>query len=173
MFQKKKHIQFFLKKLSRPGPRKSKEKKKKKGNVIVPKKKKKEGNWMKPMCTCTWTFFSIKKKCIPTQFSLHFGEKTFWWTQRENTSIPPFIFLPFHPTKHSLKKFSFPFSLQSFPSTLFHLQTNTPLIMPLSVKAISYCPLLFAIDPSSLLQSNNGMPLPRTSKGCFQSENNF
>ena len=29
-------------------------------------------------------------------------------------------------TKHTSKKFSFLFSLQSFPSTLFHLQTNTP-----------------------------------------------
>ena len=27
----------------------------------------------------TWAFLSIKKKCIPTAFSLHFGEKTFWW----------------------------------------------------------------------------------------------
>ena len=38
-----------------------------------------------------------------------------------------FIFFPFHQTKHTPKKFSFLFSLQSFSSTLFHLQTNTPL----------------------------------------------
>ena len=30
------------------------------------------------MCMCTWVFLSIKKKFIPTQFSLHFEEKTFW-----------------------------------------------------------------------------------------------
>ena len=35
------------------------------------------------------------------------------------------LFLPLHLTKHTPKKFSFPFSLQSFSSTLFHLQTNT------------------------------------------------
>ena len=33
---------------------------------------------------------------------------------------------PLPPTKHPPKKFSFPFSLQSFPSTLFYHQTNTP-----------------------------------------------
>ena len=38
------------------------------------------------------------------------------------------IYFPSSPLNqtHS-KKFSFSFSLQSFPSTLFHLQTNTPL----------------------------------------------
>ena len=35
------------------------------------------------------------------------------------------LLLPLHLTKHTPKKFSFPFSLQSFSSTLFHLQTNT------------------------------------------------
>ena len=60
------------------------------------------------------------------QFSLHFEEKTFWWVKRENIWTSPFIFLPLHPTKHTLKKFSFSFSLQSFSSTVFHLQTNTP-----------------------------------------------
>ena len=65
MSQKKKKITSSLKtknQLSRLGPR-----------------KKKKGNWTKIMCTCIWTFLSIKKKCIPTHFSLHFGEKTFWW----------------------------------------------------------------------------------------------
>ena len=60
------------------------------------------------------------------EFSLHFGEKTFWWAKRENICAPLFIFLPFYLTKHTLKKFSFLFSLQSFSSSLFHLQTNTP-----------------------------------------------
>ena len=77
---------------------------------------------------CTWVFFSIKKKFIPTQFFLHFENKTFWWAWRENTWTPSFIFLPLYPTKHTLKKFSFLFSFQSFPSTLFYLQTNTALV---------------------------------------------
>ena len=123
---------------------------------------------------CFWKQKIRKKNSYQTypKFSLHFEEKTFWWTQWENIWTPPFIFLPSHPTKHILKKISFLFSLHSFPFTIFHLQTKTPL-MPLSVKAISCCPLLLAIDPSSRLQSNNGMPFPKTSKGCFQSENNF
>ena len=54
------------------------------------------------------------------------GEKTFWWAQGENTWVSQFIFFPPHPTKHTLKKFSFLFSFQSFPSTLFYLQINTP-----------------------------------------------
>ena len=36
-------------------------------------------------------------------------------------------FLSSYPTKRTLKKISFLFSLQSFPSTLFYLQTNTQL----------------------------------------------
>ena len=167
MFQKK-NTSSFLKKNYHAQALENQKKKKKKGNVIVPKKKKKRRQLDEAHVHMHMDIFFNQEKMHP-----HSIFSPFWWAQRENTSIPPFIFLPFHPTKHTLKKFSFPFSLWSFPSTLFHLQTNTPLIMPLSVKAISYCPLLFAIDPSSLLQSNNGMPLPRTSKGCFQSENNF
>ena len=50
------------------------------------------------------------------QFSLHFGEKTFWWVKRENIWTSPFIFLPLHPTKHTLKSFHF-----HFLSKVFHL----------------------------------------------------
>ena len=60
------------------------------------------------------------------QFSLHFREKFFWWAQGENTQISLFIFLPPHPPNTLKKKNFFPFFLQSFSSTLFHLQTNTP-----------------------------------------------
>ena len=42
------------------------------------KEKEKEGNLKKPTCTCIWAFLSIKKKFFPIQFSLYFGEKTFW-----------------------------------------------------------------------------------------------
>ena len=108
-------------------PKKRKKEKKWQHYYLGEKEKKKnKGNLKKPMCTCTWVFLSIKKKFIPTQFSLHFGEKTFWWVWGENTWIPPFIFIPSYPAKHTPKRFFFPFSLQSFPSTLFHLQTNTP-----------------------------------------------
>ena len=55
--------------------------------------------------------------------------RTFWWVRGENTYVLPFIFFPPHTTKHTSKKFLFPFFLQSFPSTLFHLQTNTPLLL--------------------------------------------
>ena len=53
-------------------------------------------------------FSSIKQLIFSLQFSSHFWEKTFWWTQRENTRTLPFIFLSPHPTKHTLKKFSAP-----------------------------------------------------------------
>ena len=96
------------------------------------KKKKKEVKkskvQTKPMCKYTRTFLFIKQPHFLPSVSLHFGKKTFQWVQRENNQAPPFIFLPPHPAKHTPKKFSFPFSLQSFLSILFHLQTNTPLM---------------------------------------------
>ena len=55
--------------------------------------------------------------------------RTFWEIQGKNTYALPFIFLPPYPTKHTPKKFFFPFFLQSFSSILFHLQTNTPLLL--------------------------------------------
>ena len=110
------------------------------GNVIAQKKKKKKAQKKRATLLAMllprgkknhlkkiWAFLSIKKKFTPTQFSLYFGEKIFWWAQGENTWAPPFIFLPSYPTKHTPKRFSFLFSLQNFPSTLFYLQTNTPL----------------------------------------------
>ena len=92
----KKKITSSLKKktqLSRPNPRKSKEKKKAmlllrrktktKQNknatsqlYCLREKKKNKGNLKK---------LSIKKKFISTQFSLHFGKKTFWWVRGEKT----------------------------------------------------------------------------------------
>ena len=133
---KKKSPKFIKKNISCPGKKKShlnqKQKKKKKkrrrrGNVQEEGKKKvkKSNVRMKPMCSCTWAFLSIKQPhFLSLVFSLFLGEN-FWWIQRKNTWISPFIFLPSHPTKHTSKKFSFPFSLQSFSSTLLHLQTNT------------------------------------------------
>ena len=80
------------------------------------------------MCKCIWVFLSIKQ---PHFLSLVFplwGENLFLSLERKHLS-PSFIFFPLHPTKYTLKKFSFSFSfkVQSFSSTLFHLQTNTPL----------------------------------------------
>ena len=66
-------------------------------------------------------FWKLISWAFPSQFSPHFGERTFWWAQGENTWALPFIFLHLHLTKHTQKKFFFPFSLQGFPSTLFHL----------------------------------------------------
>ena len=71
-------------------------------------------------------FGSSFHEFFPPSF-LSILEKTFWWARGENTEVSLFIFLPPHPTKHNLKKFLFLFSLQSFSSTLCHLQTNTPL----------------------------------------------
>ena len=77
-----------------------------------------------PMCKCTWVFHPLTSSIFSLQLSPHFGEKTFWWAQRENIWIPLFIFLLPHSTKCTLQK--------SFPSTLFHLQTNTPWVLGFS-----------------------------------------
>ena len=76
---------------------------------------------------CIWGFLSIKKKFILTQVSLYFWEKTFLvGPRRKHQGLT--IYFPFSPPNQThLKKFSFIFSLQSFLSSLFHLQTNTPL----------------------------------------------
>ena len=49
------------------------------------------------------------------EFSLYFGEKSFWWVRGENTWISLLIFLPPHLTKHTSK--SFP---SHFLSKIFH-----------------------------------------------------
>ena len=73
---------------------------------------------------------------------------------------PPFIFLPSHPTKHTLKKISFTFSFQSFLSTLFHFQTNTPKwfkfqcnkwLAPQMVSHSSFCTKWFQFQCNKLL----------------------
>ena len=110
-----------------PMPRKSKEEGKKKKIKATSQGNVREGKKIIIiMCTCKWAFLSIKKKFIPTKFSLYFEEKTFWWAKGENTWVLSFIFLPPHPTKYTPKNILFLFSLQNFPFTLFHLQTNTP-----------------------------------------------
>ena len=92
---------------------------------------------MKCPCVSAHGYFcSFCSSIFFLQFSLYFGKKTFWWVREENTQAPPFTFLPLHRTKHTSKKFSFPFSLQSFPSTLFHLQTNTPIKHVYKVKSL-------------------------------------
>ena len=53
---------------------------------------------------------------IMFNFSLHFGDKTFWWVRGENTWVLLFIFLPLHLTKHTPKSF-----LLYFLSKVFHL----------------------------------------------------
>ena len=60
-------------------------------------------------------------------FSQFWGENFLVGTGRKHMG-PPFIFLSPHSTKHTLKKFLFLFFFQSFLFTLFHLQTNTPLV---------------------------------------------
>ena len=76
---------------------------KKKINVYT-KKKKKATYWTnKLMCKYKWTFLSYIYQTPPTQFSPHFGERTFWWAQRDNTWTPlSFSSLPL-PAKHSPK----------------------------------------------------------------------
>ena len=52
-----------------------------------------------------WMVFwaNLVSKLLFTVFSL-FWRENFWWTWRENTRTPPFIFLSSHPSKHTKKK---------------------------------------------------------------------
>ena len=95
---------------------KSKEKKKKKrrrrGNVQEEGKKKvkKSNVRMKPMCSCTWAFLSIKQPhFLSLVFSLFLSEN-FFVGLGPNIYFPfslplgpLFIFIPLHPTKHTRK----------------------------------------------------------------------
>ena len=73
------------------------------------------------MCTCIWAFLSIKKKFIPIQFSLHFREKAFWWSQRKH--MGPTIYFPsFPPNQTHSKKVFFPI----FPSKIFIHSVSPP-----------------------------------------------
>ena len=103
----------------------------------------KQVGWNKKNPKTTWTLIKKEKKkklakknvrafwanLVSKLFSIVFfflfwWEK-FWWACRENTQAPPSIFFSPHQNKHTLKKFFFLVSFQSFPSTLFYLQTNT------------------------------------------------
>ena len=113
-------------------PRK-KRKKKKKGKKeeeergYVPSKKKKKGKKERKKGTRYEHFCPLSSLIFSFQFSLHFGENTFV-VDLGKKHLGSTIYFPSSPPNqiHS-KKIFFPFSLQNFPSTLFHLQTNTPL----------------------------------------------
>ena len=99
------------KQLPHPQPKKSKKEKEKKAMSREKKerkrqqlprkaqkkkrKKKKEKNWMNcPFALAHMYFCPLSIPLFSLQFSLHFGEGTFWWVWGENTRAPPFIFLP-------------------------------------------------------------------------------
>ena len=71
--------------------------KKRKTKKQCPRKKRKK----KKKRTKHGHFCPLRSLVFSLQFSLHFGEKTFWWVRRENTCTLQFIFLPPHPTKHT------------------------------------------------------------------------
>ena len=125
------------KKREKKKEKRKKKKEKRRGNVPTAqesiKKRKKEKNEKRKErncpCVSARTFLSIKQPYfLPLVFSPFWGEKFLVGPGRKHPS-PPFIFLSPHPTKHTPKNFFFPFSFQNFPSNLFHLQTNTPLIL--------------------------------------------
>ena len=97
---------------------------------------------MKLMHNCIRTFLSIKQLYFFFHFSLYFGEKIFWWVQRENTKVLLFIFFHSPSTKHTPKKFPYLFSLKNIPFTLFHTQTNTPSKQWLVITLYMNCPHL-------------------------------
>ena len=64
----------------------------------------------------THRHFCLKMK---HNFSLYFGEKTFWWVWGENIWVSPFIFLHSHPTKHTQKSFNSHFLFKVFHPPYF------------------------------------------------------
>ena len=72
-------------------------------------------------------FCQSRKNSSPLNFFFTFGRKHFGRPRRKHLGSTIYFLSP-HPTKHTPKKFSFLFSHQNFLSTLFHLQTNTPLV---------------------------------------------
>ena len=74
-----------------------------------------------------WAFLFIKQPhFLYSVFSPFLGENFLVGPRRKHPG-PTIYFPSFPPNQTHSKKFSFLFSLQSFPSILFHLQTNTPL----------------------------------------------
>ena len=72
-----------------------------------------ESNWE--------NFCSYNKSLSLSQFSPHFGEKTFWWVQGENTQISPHFFLSLPPNQTPFKKFSLLiFSLNFYIHSISH-----------------------------------------------------
>ena len=111
MKKKKKKKQKNSAKKEKPGKKKQKgnfkkKKKEERGNVPTKKKGGKKRIEHGHFCPLSSHIFSL-------QFSLYFGEKTFWWAWGENTWTPSFIsFLPTQP--NTLKKVFLPIFSSKF-----------------------------------------------------------
>ena len=100
---------------------------KKKSCIVKQKKKKKKELDELSICKCAYGHFCLLNNLIfSLQFSLHFGEKTFWWAQGEDTQAPSFIFLPPYPIKHTPKSFSSHFLLKVFHPLYFTSKQTRP-----------------------------------------------
>ena len=96
--------------------------KKERQRYLLPREKKKK------IKACAHRHFcQSRKNSSPLNFFFILGRKHFDGPRRKHLG-PTIYFLTPHPTKQTPKKFSFLFSHQNFLSTLFHLQTNTPLV---------------------------------------------
>ena len=62
----------------------------------MPRKGKEKKNLQRQCASIHGHFRQLSNLIFSLKFSLHFGEKTFWWVQKENTQAPLFILLPFH-----------------------------------------------------------------------------
>ena len=126
-------------------PRKGKEKKKKKkerrkklaeatcpgkekknGRGNMPRKGKEKKNLQRQCASIHGHFRQLSNLIFSLKFSLHFGEKTFWWAQGEDTQAPSFIFLPPYPIKHTPKSFSSHFLLKVFHPLYFTSKQTRP-----------------------------------------------
>ena len=119
----------------RPGEKK---KKLRQGNVQRKKIKKKikgceeNEHWWSPSPMAHWHFCPKMMPNFALQFSFYFGEKTFWWVQRENTwAHHLFSFLPTQPNtlkKVLLPSFSPKFSIHHISPPNKHTLRNIGLL---------------------------------------------
>ena len=109
----------------RRGERQCTDQTKKKKKKERKEEKRRATDWTSPCASAHGHFCHLPIKFLPLNFLSILERKHFGGPKEKTLGLYQFFFFPSLPlTKHSPKKFSFLFSLQSFLSTLFHLQTN-------------------------------------------------
>ena len=104
------------------------------------------------MCKCTWTISSIKQSnFLPSIFSL-FWEKNFNGAEEKTSESHYLFFFPLHPTKHTLKKFSFSFLSNIFHPPYFTTKQTNPQFPSLQMTIVVY---VFSTQITGMWKANS------------------